>query len=206
MSRRESAPRSVLHKRGWWSFCAAWLVTGAGMADHTRMVGLRWVGCWALLAVSCGRTANSGGAPNALGGTGSAGALSGEGAVSTAAGAAGAPLCPVTPAAGQWFARGPDAYAFELGSDGSQLSGRGCLGALPFEGDSFRRRALNRAPAKARRPRSSARAARATKATWRQGACFYFIAGRLPSELRLALMAAEAVMLMVTSPETVRLQ
>jgi hypothetical protein len=95
------------------------------------MVGLRWVGCWALLALSCGHTAKSDrhGAPGGGGGTGSVD--------STAAGAAGAPLCPVTPASGQWFGRGPDSYAFELASDGSQLSGRGCLGALPLEGDSF---------------------------------------------------------------------
>lgn len=118
------------------------------------MVGLRWVGCWALLALSCGRTAkihenaaNGGssaavaGSPSANGGAGSGGALSGSGATSTeagasgATGAAGAPLCPVTPAAGQWFARGPDPYGFELTSDGRQLSGVGCLGSLPSQGE-----------------------------------------------------------------------
>jgi hypothetical protein len=112
------------------------------------MVGLRWVGCWALLALSCGRTANPeeigaiggsppavGGAPSASGGTGSGGTPSGSGAAATEAGAAGAPQCPVTPAAGQWFARGPDPYGFELTSDGLQLSGLGCLGSLPSQGD-----------------------------------------------------------------------
>jgi hypothetical protein len=114
------------------------------------MVGLRWVGCWVLLALSCGRTANSngnvasGGSPNATGGADSGGASSGgSGPVSMQAGeagkagAAGPALCPVTPAAGQWFARGPDPYGFELTSDGVQLSGTGCLGALPSQGDAL---------------------------------------------------------------------
>ena len=116
------------------------------------MVGLRWVGCWAWLALSCGRTANtdgnaaSGGLPSAVGGNNSAvggsnsavgGGSSGgtPGSSGAAVMEAGAPsLCPVTPATGQWFARGPDPYGFELTSDGTHLSGTGCLGALPSEG------------------------------------------------------------------------
>lgn len=108
------------------------------------MVGFRWVGCSVLLALSCGRTANSdgnaarGGAPPAVTGGGNSGGTasgtaSGAGPVSGQAGEAGAPDCPVTPAAGQWFARGPDPYGFELSSDGSQLSGVGCLGSLPSD-------------------------------------------------------------------------
>jgi hypothetical protein len=128
-------------------------VTAAKIVDHERMVGLRWVGWWALLALSCGRTANtdgtavSGGSPSAMAGSGSAvggsgsavGATASGGAPgsSEAAGAAGAPVCPVTPVTGQWFARGPDPYGFEFTSDGTQLSGTGCLGELPSEGRAF---------------------------------------------------------------------
>lgn len=106
------------------------------------MVGLRWVGCWVLLALSCGRTADSdhnaasAGAPPAVGGTGSGGAVAGgSGPVTGEAGEASPPECPVTPVAGQWVALGPDPYGFELVSDGSQLSGEGCLGGLRSQGD-----------------------------------------------------------------------
>jgi hypothetical protein len=43
----------------------------------------------------------------------------------------------VTPVEGQWVALGPDPYGFELSNDGSQLSGQGCLGALPSEGEAL---------------------------------------------------------------------
>ena len=107
------------------------------------MVGFRWVGCLALLALACGRTANSdmdaarAGSPPAVGGTGSGGGAvaGGSGAVSQQAGQAGAPDCPVTPAAGQWVAIDPDPYGFELASDGSRLSGQGCLGGLAAQGN-----------------------------------------------------------------------
>jgi hypothetical protein len=57
--------------------------------------------------------------------------------VSGQGGEAVAPDCPVTPAQGQWVALGPDPYGFELTSDGSHLSGQGCLGALPSEGEAL---------------------------------------------------------------------
>lgn len=108
------------------------------------MVGLRWVGCCALLLLSCGRTAKPGAATTdggslaAVRGTGSGGALasgganaSGSGPFSAEGGETGAPDCPVTPAAGKWVGLGPDPYGFELTSDGVHLSGQGCLGGLP---------------------------------------------------------------------------
>lgn len=110
--------------------------------NDSGMVRFRWVGCWALLALSCGRTADRGphaasaGSPSAVGGTSSSGGTaSGAEASSGQASEGGASDCPVTPAAGQWVARGPDPYGFELSSDGSHLSGRGCLGDLPSQGD-----------------------------------------------------------------------
>lgn len=109
------------------------------------MVGRLWVGCWVLLALSCGRTANNqemaagAGSPPATGGTGSGGPVTGgSGPISEPTGQAGAPSendCPVTPAAGEWVAIYPDPYGFELSSDGSHLSGQGCLGGLPSLGD-----------------------------------------------------------------------
>lgn len=109
------------------------------------MVGFRWVGCWALLALSCGRTADSdhnaasAGAPPAAGGTGSGGSAmtSGTGPVTGQAGEPEQPECAVTPVVGQWVALGPDPYGFEFWSDESQLSGRGCLGALPSQGNAI---------------------------------------------------------------------
>ncbi len=53
------------------------------------------------------------------------------------AGEAGEPDCPVTPVAGQWVAIDPDPYGFELVSDGSHLSGQGCLAGLPSAGDAI---------------------------------------------------------------------
>lgn len=130
-----------------------WVGTCEGREDrgpYDGMVGRRgscWVGCWALLALACGRTAatdddaSQGAAPNAVGGsagssatTGGAGPTSHAGTTGKAGelGEAGAPAdCPATPAAGDWFALGPDPYGLQLRSDGSHLSGEGCLGGLP---------------------------------------------------------------------------
>jgi len=109
------------------------------------MVGFRWVGCWVLLALACGRTADSdrnaasAGSPTAVGGSGSGGSAmtSGAGTVTGQAGEPDRPECPVTPLAREWVALGPDPYGFEFWSDGSQLSGQGCLGALPSQGNSL---------------------------------------------------------------------
>jgi hypothetical protein len=60
--------------------------------------------------------------------------MSGQSGNSGGSGVAGEPECPVTPAAGQWVAISPDPYGFELASDGSHLSGQGCLGGLPSQG------------------------------------------------------------------------
>jgi hypothetical protein len=106
------------------------------------MARVRWVGCVALLTLSCGRTADSNpqapiaGSSAAIGGSSSSGGTASEsGAGSTQAGEAGASDCPVTPADGQWVGMGPDPYGFELSSDGTHLSGRGCLGNLPSPGN-----------------------------------------------------------------------
>ena len=107
------------------------------------MAGFRWVGCWILLALSCGRTASpgpiaasAGSPPAAVGGTGGGGgdSASGSGAVPAEAGEAGDSECPVTPVEGEWIALGPDPYGFLFSSDGSQLRGVGCLGELPSDG------------------------------------------------------------------------
>lgn len=110
------------------------------------MVGSRWVAGCVLLALSCGRTANSdeNGAqsPHEPGGTGSGGGAtasggtvaSGAGPVTGQAGEPSLAECPVTPAAGQWIAISPDPYGFDIESDGSHLSGIGCLGGLPSQG------------------------------------------------------------------------
>ena len=108
------------------------------------MVGFRWIVGWALLALACGRTADSDDkrAEAPRGGTGSGGgamvsggaAASGSAPVTGQAGEATLSECPVTPAAGEWLGISPDPYGFDITSDGSHLSGRGCLGGLPSQG------------------------------------------------------------------------
>lgn len=113
------------------------------------MVGLRglcWAGCWALLALACGRTnsdpnVTSNGARSGSGGTGSGVATTGgsgptshggnTGQAGEIAAAGAAAECPVIPITGRWVAFGPDPYGFEFRNDGSSLSGEGCLGGLP---------------------------------------------------------------------------
>lgn len=127
------------------------------------MVGLRgmcWVGCWALLALACGRTASAdedetgNGARSAAGGTGNGVTTGGSGPTSHAGttgeageiGAAGAPAeCPATPIAGRWVARGPDPYGLHLKNDGVQVTGEGCIGgfAPPDESSPFGCNPLN---------------------------------------------------------------
>ncbi len=124
------------------------LVTPVKIVNANAMVaGLRWVGLGLLFALACGRTTDSekhaarGG--SSVGGSAEAGAdrggasSGGSGPVSNAgeAGDGGAPDCPVTPAEGQWVAVGPDLYGLKLYSDGSSLSGEGCLGGLPSPED-----------------------------------------------------------------------
>jgi hypothetical protein len=99
------------------------------------MVGLRWVGCCALLALSCARTASSDSKPSLTeGGSSAISGASGAGPSGQGGEAGQDPDCPATPASGRWIASGPDPFVFVIESDGSHLSGRGCLGA-PLEDD-----------------------------------------------------------------------
>lgn len=112
--------------------------------------GLCWVGCWAGLALACGRTASSdhdetgNGARSAAGATGNGVTTGGSGPTAHAGttgeagetGAAGAPAeCPATPIAGRWVARGPDPYGIDLKNDGAQVTGEGCLGGFAALGE-----------------------------------------------------------------------
>lgn len=114
------------------------------------MVGLRgscWVACGMLLALACGRTADSdhdgsGGSTAQVGGTSSGGFATGGSTPIPEAGAPGmvgaageASDCPVTPIAGRWVALGPDPFGFELMNDGAQVTGQGCLGGLGEPGE-----------------------------------------------------------------------
>lgn len=114
------------------------IVNASGM-----VAGLGWALLGLVLVVACGRTTDSdkhaGRGGSSVGGSADGGATSGSSTAggsdsdsdAGAAGDGGAPDCPVTPVAGQWVAIGPDPYGFELSSDGSHLSGTGCLGGLP---------------------------------------------------------------------------